>query len=855
MTVADTGDAVAAGEETTVTGYRGPDPGVGREPPQSMRLSRTGDAIAVNGATAITGYVHELTMQQRPPQDPAPWPHQVGVIPPAARSFQHRAESHRLWMKTDGGATTVLTQLLTGMGGVGKTQLAADYARATWSDTCVTGGLDVLVWVTASTRSSIVTGYAQAGVELCRAHPGDAEQAARTFLAWLTPKATAKPCRWLIVLDDVADPDDLKGLWPPDSSLGRTLVTTRRRDAALIADGRHIVNVGLFTAKESVTYLTAALAVHDHGHDESAEQLSNLADDLGHLPLALAQAAAYLLDTKETVAGYRQLLADRSTTLAKTAPDALPDEQALPLAAAWSLSIDRADTLRPAGVARPMLQLASLLDAGGIPQQVLTSRPALAYLTAHRTHTEGAPAEQPALVDAQDASHALRTLHKLSLIDHAPTTAHQAARVHHLIQRATRDTFSVRQHEVTARSAAEALLAAWPDVERDTDLAQALRANTTALARSAGDALCRPDAHEVLFRMGNSLGGTGQVSAAIEHYEDLVCILGRRLGEDHLDTLNARARLASWQGRAGNAAGAVTALAHVLERIEQLLPLEHPDVLTARHDMATWRGRTGDVASAADAFENLLPARMRVLGPNHPDTLANRHNLAWWRGEAGDATGAQIAFEELLPDLTRIQGPDHPDTLTTRHNLAHWRGEAGDAAGAAAALADLLRDRIRILGEDHPDTLTTRHNLARWRGRAGDPTGATAALADLLRDQMRILGEDHPDTLTTRGYLAFWRGKSGNAAEAAAALADLLGDQMRILGQDHPDTLVTRGNLAQWQGWAGDAAGAASALADLLTHKTRVLGDDHPHTFATRQLLAHWRSRSEQQQSENRNTS
>ncbi|MBE8475590.1 tetratricopeptide repeat protein [Streptomyces sp. 3R004] len=845
VTVTDTGQAVASGEETAVTGFQGPAPGSGSHAPQGpVHVSGTGHATATHGGTAISGYVHELTVHQRLPQNPAPWPHQVGVIPSAARSFQYRAESHRLRTQVEDGGTTVLTQLLTGMGGVGKTQLAADYARAAWEDTSATGGLDVLVWITASTRSPIITGYAQAGVELCRADPGDAEQAARSFLAWLTPKAGAKPCRWLIVLDDVTDPNDLKGLWPPHSPHGRTLVTTRRRDAALTADGRHTVEVGLFTPAEALSYLTAALT--GHNRDDSADQLSALADDLGYLPLALAQAAAYLLDTNDTVAAYRERLADRTTSLADTAPEALPDEQALPLAAAWSLSVEHADILRPAGVARSILQLASLLDANGIPQDVMTSRPALAHFAARRVHAGEKQPGQPAPLTPQDAVHALRALHKLSLIDHTPASPHQEIRVHQLIQRATRDTLISHQRDQAARTAADALLAVWPEVERDTDLAQALRANTTALTSCAEDALYHPDAHVVLFRMGNSLGGTGQVAAAIEHYQCILRALGQRFGEDHLDTLDARARLASWRGKAGDAAGAMAVFAEVLERLTRLMPSDHPYVLTARHDLATWQGRAGDVAAAADAFANLLPDRIRVFGSNHPDTLANRHNLAWWRGEAGDPAGARLAFEELLPDQTRVLGHDHPYTLTTRHDLARCRGEAGDAAGAADALADLLLDQIRVLGQDHPDTLTTRHNLARWRGRAGDPAGAAGTLADLLPDQLRILGEEHPDTLTTRGYMAYWRGAAGDPAGAADALADLLRDQTRILGQDHPDTLVTRGNLAQWQGRAGDPATAADALADLLAHKTRVLGDKHPHTLATRQLLAHWREQSEQ---------
>ncbi|WP_267882637.1 NB-ARC domain-containing protein, partial [Streptomyces sp. NRRL S-118] len=302
------------------------------------------------------------------PREPAPWPHQVGVIPFRAQCFQQRAEADRLRAVIEGGGTAVLCQVLTGMGGVGKTQLAADYARTAWD----TGGLDVLLWITAGSRPSVVAAYGQAGVELCRADPDDPdEQAARTFLAcllyilaWLTPKAGQRPCRWLIVLDDVADPADLHKLWPPASPHGRTLVTTRRRDAALTGQGRHRVEVGRFTEAEAVDYLTTSLA--SHGRAEPPGQLTALAAELGHLPLplALALAAAYLIDSGDSAASYRDRLADeQASALADLAPDALPDEQAVALAAAWSLSIARADTLRPAGLARPMLHLAALLDA------------------------------------------------------------------------------------------------------------------------------------------------------------------------------------------------------------------------------------------------------------------------------------------------------------------------------------------------------------------------------------------------------------------------------------------------------------------------------------------------------------
>ncbi|MDH6131455.1 hypothetical protein P3T37_000824 [Kitasatospora sp. MAA4] len=224
----DTGDAHAAAGAAAVSGHRGPVPAAA-----SVQVSRTGDATATApGAIAVSG---NLTVHQRAPREPAEWPHQVGAVPARAHSFQHRAEAQRLRAAVRDGGTAVLCQVLTGMGGVGKTQLAADYAHAAWQSADV----DVLVWVTAGSRSAVVTGYAQAGVELCRADPDDAERAAVSFLSWLQPKAPTaptalkalkageRPCRWLVVLDDVADPADLRGLWPPAGPNGRTLVTTR----------------------------------------------------------------------------------------------------------------------------------------------------------------------------------------------------------------------------------------------------------------------------------------------------------------------------------------------------------------------------------------------------------------------------------------------------------------------------------------------------------------------------------------------------------------------------------------------------------------------------------------------------
>nr|WTA00804.1 NB-ARC domain-containing protein [Streptomyces sp. NBC_00857] len=295
-------------------------------------------------------------------RDPVLWPHQVGVLPREAAAFQGRDEIDQLQAAVTNSGTAVLCQVLRGTGGVGKTQLAAHYARQVWAG----DELDVLVWVSASSRPAIVSAFAQAAEELLALEPGDPERSAQAFLRWLEPKPSGseRVCRWLVVLDDVADPVDVTGLWPAKNPYGRTVVTTRRRDVAVPG---HRIDLGVFTPEQAAAYLTGFLA--EHGRHDDPGEIRALAEDLGYLPLALSQAAAYIVDADIPIdcpgcahgqcRSYRPRLDQRTTKLTAVLPEpgTLPDDQTSTVAAAWSLSIDRADALRPAGLARPALQL------------------------------------------------------------------------------------------------------------------------------------------------------------------------------------------------------------------------------------------------------------------------------------------------------------------------------------------------------------------------------------------------------------------------------------------------------------------------------------------------------------------
>ena len=766
-----------------------------------MVVTAADHSVAAGRIDQVNQHLHAA------PRMPATWPYQVGVIPSQAEWFQDRVETSRLAQLLASGGTAVVESadqvptggVLAGMGGVGKTQLAAHYARTAWQ----AGTLDLLVWITASSRSAVVAGYAQAAVEILGADSGDPE-AARTFLAWLEPKPQPSPCRWLVVLDDVADPVDLRGWWPPASPHGRTLATTRRKDAALTGAGRRLIEIGLFTETQALAYLTSALA--DHGRIEPEEQLTALARDLGQLPLALSQAAAYLIDAGTSCQDYRGLLADRTRSLADAAPDVLPDDQTHTVAAAWSLSLDRADTLRPAGLARPVLQLASAMDPNGIPEHALTSQPSLTYLTTHRACSDGDQAEHN--VSSDEARAALRVLHRLSLIEHSPDAIHPRVRVHQLIQRVTRESLSPIDHADATRSAADSLLATVSKFRDDRVNRRHFLANSQAVIQNAQSDLWSPEPHPLLALFGASLGADYQFDAALDHFRQLVDATNRRLGADSQHTLAMRYNLAYWQWRAGDLSGASAALEDLLGDTRRVVGLSDHLTLATRRVLANVRGEAGGVSTAIAELAEVLEDAVKDHGATDPFSMDVRHNLSYWQGLAGDTTLATDGIKEVLSmrhqeiNPERMTEEEFEAILSGLTSLIEQRGRAGDAAGAVDQYAELVDGLGQYLGLNHGTVRSLRTSLAWWKGCSGDISGAIADYTALLEGESDLEAH-HPNIRALLHNLGYWKGKSGDLAGAIAILSDLLERGLRELGPNHPDVRLTRLALTQFHWAAG----------------------------------------------------
>ncbi len=435
---------------------------------------------------------------QRDGPPPPPGVLLSGTVPPLADGYFSRPETGaRLASRLQPGDVVALVHgdetgsAPAAQGGTGKTQLAVEFAHVMWNSQAV----EVLIWANAASRESLVTGFARAANMIDAGDPDeDAEAAAVRFVSWLA--RTTRP--WALILDDLAEVAGLDELWPAGPS-GRIVITTRRPASSFGGQDMTVIPVGGLSRREAVSFLGARL--NDHP-DQRIEAL-DLGVDLAGLPLALAQASAVLSARGLSCREYRAQLAGRRPHM-----PAVPGVSAAVLAT-WSLAVECAHELPPAGLAWPALVLAAMGDHHGMPGAVLTSPAACSYI-AGRPSAAGA-ADQ-AMVRA-----AINNLAQAGLVTIDPASPARTVQMHASVQAAVRAFLPRTDLGQAVLAAADALVEAWPDDDGgaqldqaqldqaqldQAQLDQALRDCATTLRAHDGGALRRPQAHPVLFRAG-----------------------------------------------------------------------------------------------------------------------------------------------------------------------------------------------------------------------------------------------------------------------------------------------------------------------------------------------------------------
>ena len=619
----------------------------------------------------------------------------VGDIPAQRPGFQPRPGLLAELDRAGQGEPMVL--VLTGMPGVGKTQLAAAYARAR-----LAAGWRLVAWVSAENTGNLLAGLAAVadGLELSGGGSGrGATDPGPLVRRWL--EADGKNC--LLAFDGAGDLEALRP-FVPASGAARVLITGPREPAPGLGA---VLPVDVFTAEEALALLDGRTGLADEAG------AAKVAAELGHLPLALDQVAAVMAGQHMGYRDYLRRLRARPAEENQAEGEERPYPSSAAEAVRLSVEAIRAADLAEVGTAT--LEAVAVLSAAGVRRELLHAAGQARALAG------GGHQVAPEVVDQALVQLAERALLTMSFDG-------RAVIMHPLVAQVVRAELA-RTERLTAvcRAVASVLHAHAEAVAESQDRAAVrdIPRQVTALLASAGPAAQADERLAsvmmrlrfwALYRLIELGDSTPQ---AIEIGEPLTADLELALGPDHPDTLNARNNLAALYQAAGRPAEAIPLFEQTLVSLERLLGPDDPDTLTAQNNLAATYQDAGRLAEAILLFRLILAARERVLGADHPDTATSRTNLASAYREAGRAAEAIPLVQQILAIRERQLGPDHSSTLAARNNLATAYRTAGRPAEAIPLFEQNLAACERLLGADHPRTVASGRNLTRARQEAG----------------------------------------------------------------------------------------------------------------------------------------